>query len=315
MMADALFSDATTHKIPLTGRQIRLMRLAGAASLSVALTLVLLKLWAWFATGSVALLGSLADSLLDLLASLITFVAVRYAVEPPDREHRFGHGKLEAVAGIVQAMIVSVSSVYVGVQAVLRLLNPEKIASPGVGAAVMGVSLLLTFGLITVQHYVVGKTRSLAIKADAVHYRADVLTNIAVLLAIYLNYSLDWYLADPLLGLIIVALILWSVKTIVTEATDVLLDRELSAEARASIRSIAAEHPAVLGVHDIRTRSSGAAQFIQFHLELESSISLSEAHGICDEVESAVHREFPRADVLIHADPFGLEESPPHWDR
>jgi ferrous-iron efflux pump FieF len=240
---------------------------------------------------------------------------VRFAVEPPDREHRFGHGKLEAVAGIVQAMIVTASSVYVSFQAVERLLHPEKIGALGVGMGVMGIALLLTTVLVGVQHYVVTRTRSLAIKADSTHYRADLLTNLAVMLAMFLNYSLGWYLADPLLGLVIVGLILWSVKTIAVEAIDVLLDRELSNEARAAVRKIASSHPAVLGVHDIRTRSSGAAQFIQFHLELESSLSLSEAHRICDEVETDVQKAFPRADVLIHADPFGLEESPPRWER
>lgn len=307
-------SGGARQRMALTIRQIRLMRVAGGASVLVALILVGLKTWAWLATDSVALLSSLADSLLDLIASLITFLAVRFAVEPPDREHRFGHGKLEAVASIVQAMIVTASSVYVGYQAVLRLLHPEKIGALGIGTSVMAVALLLTVALVGVQQYVVNRTRSLAIKADSTHYRADVLTNVAVILAMFLNYTLGWYLADPLLGLVIVGLILWSVKTIAIEAIDVLLDRELSSDARASIRQIAAEHPAVLGVHDIRTRSSGAAQFIQFHLELESSMSLNQAHRICDEVEIAIQKAFPRADVLIHADPFGLEESRPHWD-
>lgn len=307
--------DSPRQRSALSARQVRLMRTAGGASVLVALILVGLKLWAWFATDSVALLGSLADSLLDLIASLITFLAVRFAVEPPDREHRFGHGKLEAIAGLVQAMIIAVSSVYVAAEAVLRLLHPERIGALGVGTAVMGISLLLTIALVSVQQYVVSRTRSLAIKADSTHYRADVATNVAVILAMFLNYRLGWYLADPLLGLVIVALILWSVKNIAVESVDVLLDRELSGGVRASIREIAAGHPAVLGVHDIRTRSSGSAQFIQFHLELESSLSLSQAHRICDEVEIEVQRAFPRADVLIHADPFGLEESRPHWDR
>lgn len=305
----------TQQRPVLSGREVRLMRIAGGASVLVALILVGLKLWAWFATDSVALLGSLTDSLLDLIASLITFLAVRFAVEPPDREHRFGHGKLEAIAGLVQAMIIAVSSVYVAAEAVLRLLHPERIGALGIGTAVMGISLLLTIALVSVQQYVVSRTRSLAIKADSTHYRADVATNVAVILAMFLNYSLGWYLADPVLGLVIVALILWSVKNIAVESVDVLLDRELSGDVRASIREIAAGHPAVLGVHDIRTRSSGAAQFIQFHLELEASISLSQAHRICDEVEVEVQRAFPRADVLIHADPFGLQESRPHWDR
>lgn len=286
----------------------RLMQLAGAASVSVATALVALKVWAWLATGSVALLSSLADSVLDLFASIITFYALRVAAAPADREHRFGHGKSEAIAGLAQTLIITASALYVGVQAVLRLIEPAQITAPGVGIGVMVASLGLTILLVAFQHFVIRETQSLAISADAVHYQADILTNIAVLAAIGTNYWLGWYVADPILGLVVVGLILGSVRKIAIAAIDVLLDRELPAEVRRSIREAAQEHPAVRGVHDIRTRSAGVAEFIQFHLELDPEITLSDAHRISDEVEDAIKRRFPRAEIIIHADPHGINE-------
>ena len=292
----------------LSAEQIRLMRMAGAASVAVATILIGLKLWAWLATDSVSLLGSLADSLLDVIASLITFFAVRVAVAPPDYEHRFGRGKSEAIAGLMQAVIVLGSAVYVATEAFIRLSAPAQISAPFVGITVMVVSVLLTLLLLGFQRYVISKTGSLAISADATHYKADILTNVGVLAAIYLNYGLGWYVADPLLGLLIVGVIFVSVRTIAIQAVDVLLDRELPPQVHKSIFELAANHSAVLGVHDIRTRSSGARQFIQFHLELDPDMTLTEAHEICDEVERRLLERFPSAEVLIHADPFGLFE-------
>ena len=275
----------------------------------VATTLIALKIWAWLTTDSVAMLSSLADSLLDLIASLITFFAVRVAVTPPDREHRFGHGKSEGIASFAQALIVSGSALYVGGQAIARLLAPTEVAEPVVGLAVVLATLVLTIALVAFQTYVIRQTGSLAISADAVHYKADILTAFAVLAAILLNAQLGWYVADPLLGLAIVGLILISVRTIALEALDVLLDRELPTQTRREIRAIAARHAAVRGVHDIRTRSAGATQFIQLHLELDPQLTLKEVHVICSEVEGQVLASFPRAEVLIHADPYGYPDS------
>ena len=284
------------------------MRLAGSVSVSVAFVLVALKAWAWYATGSVALLSSLADSILDFLASLIIFFAVRFALEPADREHRFGHGKLEAIAGLAQAMVITGSAIYVGVQAVSRLLAPQPIAAPAIGTGVMIVSLLMTITLVAFQRHIVSQTGSIAIGADAAHYQADVLTNIAVLAAIGFSTFFDWHLADPLLGLLVVVLILVSVRAIVIKSFDILLDHELTPAARREISTIASAHEAVKGVHDLRTRSSGIAQFIQFHLELSPELTLAEAHEITDQVENAVRQRFPKAEVIIHADPFGIAE-------
>jgi ferrous-iron efflux pump FieF len=304
----ALRARGENRRTPLDARQIRLMRIGSVASIVVALSLIVLKLWAWFSTDSVALLSSLADSLLDLLASMITFVAVRVAVEPPDREHRFGHGKSEGVAGIMQALIITLSAAFVAFRAISRLIQPVPIAAPGIGYAVMIVSFVLTGGLIALQSYVIRHTASLAISSDAAHYKADLLTNLAVIVAIYLSTQLGWLIADPILGLLIVMLIVVSVRSIASEAIDMLLDRELPTEERRKIAQLVTAHSAVFGVHDIRTRSAGAAQFIQFHIELDKRLTLAQAHMISDEVEEAVKGAFPAAEIIIHADPYGIEE-------
>jgi ferrous-iron efflux pump FieF len=287
----------------------RLMRLASFASVGVACTLMLLKGWAWLVTDSVALLGSLVDSFLDLIASLITLLAIRVAISPADKEHRFGHGKSEGIASLVQALIVTASAVYVGGKAVVRLAAPSAITQPSVGIAVMLVSLVLTISLVGFQRHVVRRTDSLAVSADSLHYRADILTNLGVLAAIFFSSRFGLYIVDPVLGLLIAGVILYSVRSIFREALDILLDRELPSSERKRIREIACGHPAVLGLHDLRTRSAGSAQFIQFHLELDPALTLTEAHDISDEVELDVQRNFPRAEILIHADPYGLPES------
>jgi len=301
-------SDATQNREPLTPRQIRLIRSAGLASVCIALSLVALKIFAWLATGSIAMLSSLADSVLDLLASSMTLIAVRFALEPADREHRFGHGKLEAVAGLAQALIILASAGYVAFQAIVRLITPVAVSEPGVGMLVMIASLVLTIGLVLFQTYVVRKTGSIAIGADELHYRVDVLTNVAVLIAIGASSWLGWHRADPLLGLVVVVAILGGVRAIVLRSLDILLDRELSAEAREEIIAIARRHEEVLGVNDLRTRTSGTHEFIQFHLELNPTLSLLRVHEITDEVEVEVMQRFPRAEVIIHADPYGIEE-------
>jgi ferrous-iron efflux pump FieF len=293
---------------PLTPEQIRLIRTAGAASVGVASILVVLKLWAWLATGSIAMLGSLADSVLDLLASTMTLVAVRFALEPADREHRFGHGKLEAIAGLVQSLIILGSAGYVGFEAVKRLLDPAAILEPGVGSIVIVISLALTISLVIYQRAVVSQTASIAIGADAMHYKADVLTNLTVLAAIAASAWFDWHRADPVLGLVVVVVILSSVRAIVLQSLDVLLDRELPAVRRKEILEIAKRHNDVLGVHDLRTRTSGTHDFIQFHIELRPELSLARVHEISDQVETDVMESFPRAEVIIHADPYGIVE-------
>ena len=208
----------------------------------------------------------------------------------------------------MQAVIITGSAGYVCFRAIERLLAPMPVERPAIGVGVMLASLVLTIGLVTFQRIVVKRTGSLAIAADALHYRADILTNVAVLVAILLSSQSGLHIVDPLLGLLVVVLILWSVVTIAREALDVLLDRELPDSDRYRIEKIARAHPEVRGLHDMRTRSSGMAQFIQFHLELDPKINLSDAHTICDAVAGEVRQRYPAAEVLIHADPYGLDE-------
>lgn len=285
----------------------RLLTFAGSASVSVAVALIALKLWAWWTTHSVALLSSFADSLLDLAASLITLSALRFAMTPADAEHRFGHGKFEALAGMAQAVIISGSAAFVAWRVIERFINPAPIAAPEVGFFVVGISFVLTAVLVFFQAWVVRRTGSLAVKADAAHYKADLLTTIALAGALYFSTQLGWLYADPIFGALVVLLILASVREIVSVALHDLLDHELPEDDRAAIEQIALAHASVLGVHDIRTRSSGADQFIQFHLELDSRLTLEQAHAISDDVEAQVSEAYPAAEVLIHADPTGSE--------
>ncbi len=285
-----------------------LPRLASYASLTVALTLVITKIWAWMATGSIALLSSLVDSFLDVLASAITVIAVRVALQPADAEHRFGHGKAEGLAALAQALIIAGSAIYVFSEAIGRIVEPEAVREPEVGIGIMALSILLTFALVSFQRHVVNKTGSMAISADAAHYRTDLIINAGVALAIPIAAWTGLVLVDPLVGIMIAIYILWTTYEIASEALDVLLDRELPAEERERIYAIAMNHEEVHGFHDLRTRFGGNHYFIQFHLELKPNTSLLETHRILDEVEDEVRAAYPNSDIIVHADPLGFEE-------
>jgi len=286
----------------------KLRRRASYASISVALTLVATKIWAWLATGSISVLSSLVDSFLDVLASSITVVAVYYAMQPADSEHRFGHGKAEGLAALAQSLIITLSAIYVGTEAVERLANPQAIGNPGVGVGVMGVSIALTLALVAYQRYVVRITGSMAIAADSVHYEADLAVNLGVIVAVILAGWTNWSLIDPLVGLGIAAYILWTTFGIATRALDVLLDRELPPQDRERIRDLAIAHPDVHGFHDLRTRFGGSTYFIQFHLELKPDTTLLDAHRIMDSVEDAIHEIYPKCEIIVHTDPLGVDE-------
>ncbi|RMH83989.1 cation diffusion facilitator family transporter [Pseudomonas sp. AOB-7] len=285
----------------------RLMRLATAAALAVALSLVLAKAIAWWLSGSVSLLAGLTDSLLDSAASLINLVAVHFALQPADEDHRYGHGKAEALAGLGQSLFIGISAVLVGIQGVQRLLAPQPLAAEGLGIAVMLLSLALTVALLLFQRHVVRETGSTAIHADSLHYRSDILLNGSILLALLLA-SLGWQRGDALFAVGIAGYILWSAVSILREAVAVLMDQELAPEISTRMHLLACSVPGVLGAHDLRTRISGTRWFVQLHLELPGEISLSQAHAHCVAVEAAIRSEFPRAEVLVHADPPELVE-------
>ena len=289
-------------------RAARLMRLATYASVSTAILLVAAKLAAWIATDSVAMLSALVDSGLDVLASVVNLLAVRQALQPADREHRFGHGNAEALAGLGQAAFIAGSAVFLLFQAVRRLASPEAVENSGIGIAVMVLAIVATLALVTFQRYVVRQTGSVAIAADSLHYASDLLLNASVIAALILSATFGWRSADPIFAIGIAALVAFSAWRIVRMAFDTLMDREFSDDLRERIRSIALSHPEVRDMHDLRTRKSGTNSFIQLHLDLDVDISLLRAHEIADAVEAKIREAFPEAEVMIHQDPEGIAE-------
>jgi ferrous-iron efflux pump FieF len=286
----------------------RLKKVAAIASVGVAGVLICAKAVAYFATGSVSLLSTLVDSLLDLAASTINLIAIRHAAQPADREHRFGHGKAEPLAGLGQSTFIAGSAVFLLVQAGERLAAGEPVSNEAIGIAVMVLSIVLTLGLVLFQRSVIRKTGSLAIGADALHYRSDLLVNLGVIGALLLSTQLGWRLADPLFAMGVAIYILYNAWRIFCGSFNLLMDRELPEPDRAKIRTIASAHPSVISIHDLRTRSSGTQAFIQFHLELDGNLTLIDAHTISDSVMREVERAFPNAEVLIHEDPHGIPE-------
>ena len=289
-------------------RTARLMRLATYASVSTAVLLVAVKIAAWIATDSVAILSTLIDSVLDVLASLVNLYAVRQALQPADREHRFGHGKAEALAGLGQSAFVAGSAVFLLIEAARRLIRPEAVENSGIGIAVMVLAIAATLALVSFQRYVVRETGSVAISADSLHYRSDLVLSVSVIAALILSTSVGWQSADPIFAIGIAAVVLYSAWRILQTALDNLMDREFPDDVREQIRTIALGHPEVRDMHDLRTRKSGTDSFIQFHLDLAADISLVRAHEIADAVELKVREAFPEAEVIIHQDPEGVRE-------
>jgi len=286
----------------------RLNLLAAIASVGVAATLICAKLAIWIVTGSVAVLGTLIDSGLDAIASIVTFLSVRQAAQPPDHAHRYGHGKAEAIGALIQAGFVLGSAFFLANEAVRRLVSPQPVTQGGVAVAVLLLAILLTMALIGFQRFVVRRTGSIAISADSLHYRSDLFTNLAVIAAMILVEATGWPVVDPLVGLGIVGLLLYSAVGVARRALDMLMDRELSAETRARIRRLALGHPKAHDVHDLRTRQAGSDVFIELHLELDGDLDLEQAHAITHEVEARIRAAFPEADILVHQEPAGLED-------
>lgn len=280
----------------------RLLRLATNASLGVASILIVSKAVAWWLSGSVSLLAGLADSMLDGVASFLNLLAVRYALRPADDDHRYGHGKAEALAGMAQALFIGGSAVLIGVQAVERLKNPTPLGDATVGIVVMLLSLGLTVALLMVQARVVRLTGSTAVRADSLHYRSDLLLNASILVALVLA-RFGWPQVDAYFGLGIALYILWSALQIARESSAILMDKELPGEVSEQMMTLVCAVPGVQGAHDLRTRVSGNHWFVQVDLELPGTLTLTEAHVLCDAAAAAIRREYPKAEVLVHADP------------
>lgn len=279
-------------------------------AVAVAVALVALKAGAWLASGSVALLASLADSSLDLIASLITFFAVRYAVAPPDAEHRFGHGKAEAFASLMQAGLVFASAALVGRESIASLLNPQPISHGGWAMGVMVASILLTGLLVTAQTRVLRQTQSVAVSGDRAHYVSDLASNLAVLAGIVGAALLGLNRLDGVAGLVVSGLLIWAAIGVFRQAADQLMDHELPEAQRALIVRLMTQDPRLSDIHQLRTRASGPYVHIQMHADLDPALSLEAAHQVIVEAEHRLLAHFPAADILIHADPRGHAE--PH---
>ena len=293
----------------------RLRRMATYASVAVAAVLIAVKFAAWLETGSVALLSSLVDSLLDAVASLVNLVAVRHAMSPADREHRFGHGKAEPLAVLGQSAFITGSAMLLLAEAVRRLISPARIENPPAGIAVMMFSIVVTIGLVLYQRHVVRRTGSIAITADELHYRSDVVLNLSVIAALVLGSALDLPILDPLFGAAIGIWIVYSAVRLARLSLIQLMDHELPDDEREKIRAIAQSHPDVVAAHDLRTRVAGPTAFIQIHIEMNGTLSLIRAHEISDEVEAELRAAYPNAEVMIHQDPEGIEEARSHFPR
>ncbi|AKJ43533.1 CDF family cation-efflux transporter FieF [Pragia fontium] len=280
----------------------RLVKTAALCATTVATALLIIKVVAWWLTGSVSLLAALVDSLVDIAASLTNLLVVRYALQPADHQHTFGHGKAESLAALAQSMFISGSAIFLFLTGFQHLVNPQPLKAAGVGIGVTIVSLITTLCLVAFQRWVVRKTQSQAVRADMLHYQSDIFMNGAILAA--LGFSLYGFLhADAIFALAIGCYILYSALRMAYDAVQTLLDRALPDEERQEIMNIALSWPGIQGAHDLRTRQSGPTRFIQLHVEMDDNLPLIEAHKIADNVEQDILRRFPNSEVIIHQDP------------
>ncbi|QEX23825.1 iron transporter [Hypericibacter adhaerens] len=304
-------SDATaglSNGPKLPPEAARLMRLATYASMATAVILILAKAVAYLLTDSVSMLSTLLDSLLDAAASLVNLLAVRHALTPADREHRFGHGKAEALSGLGQSAFIAGSALFLFFESAGRLVTPQPVVHGAVGIGVMLFSMAMTFVLVLFQRSVIRRTGSIAVSADSLHYVGDIAANLAVLAALVLSSQFGWERSDPIFAIGVAFYIILTAWQIARGSFDMLMDREMPDEERQQIRAIVMANPRVRNMHDLRTRRSGPHRFIQFHLEMDPAMRLTEAHELSDEVEAAVLKAFPTAEVIIHEDPEGVNE-------
>lgn len=294
----------------MTDARASLTRSAAYASIAMALFLAVLKGWASWRTGSTAMLGSLADTALDLVASVATLIGVWVAAMPADRNHRFGHGKAEALAAMFQVFLITLSAGAIAFRGILRLAEGGETQAADAGIAVSLVAILATLALVAWQRHVVTRTGSVAIQADSVHYQSDLLLNFAVIAALVLDQYLGFTSADPLFGLAIALWLLWNAWKASSNALDHLMDREWPDEKRSAFVERAARHPELAKMHDLRTRTSGAQDFAQFHVDLPAEMSVREAHDVIEGVEADLLEAFPGTEILIHIDPEGHVDEP-----
>lgn len=295
---------------PLIQDSAALTRWVTLLSVMTASVLIAIKGAAWAMSGSVAMLATLADSVLDLTASAVTFAAVRYAARAPDSEHRFGHGKAEAFAGLLQAGLVLASAGLIAREAIHRLLSPQPVEGGGVAMAVMAVSIALTGALVLAQTRVLRRTSSVAVRGDRLHYLSDLSSNAVVLLGLAAAAWLEAAWIDPVAALLVAVWFVWSAVRVFQGAGDQLMDRELPDRERSKVVAVMRQDPRVLGVHQLKTRESGPVLHIQAHVDLDPGLSFIEAHEVLAAVEQRLSAAYPAAEVILHPDPFGHAE--PH---
>jgi ferrous-iron efflux pump FieF len=295
--------QAKTAAAPLAGTALN--KSAAYASIAMATLLMGIKSWAAWTTGSTAMMGSLADTGLDLISSVATLAGVWIAGQPADRNHRFGHGKAEALSAMFQAVLIAFSALALGVHAVAQLFTQERTHAADTGIVVSGIAIGATLALLAWQRQVIRRTGSIAIATDHVHYQADLLVNVAVILALVLDQFAGLAHADPLFGLGIAGWLGWGAWQASQQAIIQLMDREWPSEKKAHFLEVLGRHPELRGVHDLRTRTSGNQDFVQFHVWVDGNMSVRHAHRVMDELEAKIAEEFPEVEVLIHPDPEG----------
>jgi ferrous-iron efflux pump FieF len=288
---------------PMPGTSLN--KSAAYASIAMAAALMVIKSWAAWTTGSTAMMGSLADTGLDLISSIATLAGVWIAGQPADRNHRFGHGKAEALSAMFQAVLIAFSALALGVHAVAQLFTHERTHAADAGIFVSGIAIGATLVLLVWQRHVIRRTGSIAIATDHVHYQADLLVNVAVILALVLDQLAGLAHADPLFGLGIAGWLGWGAWQASQQAIIQLMDREWPLEKKAHFLEVLSRHPELRGVHDLRTRTSGNRDFVQFHVWVDGNMSVRHAHRVMDELEAKIAEEFPEVEVLIHPDPEG----------
>ncbi|MDX5983568.1 cation diffusion facilitator family transporter [Sphingomonas echinoides] len=295
---------------------------AAIASVAMAIFLIALKSYAAWSTGSIAMLGSLADSGLDLLASAVTLYGVRLAAQPADHDHRFGHGKAESLAALFQVMLITASAAGIAWRAIVALGSREPTQGAEFGIGVSLIAIVATVILLAYQRAVIRRTGSVAIVADNVHYQSDVLLNGSVIVALVLDQYLGWRSADPIFGIVIAVWLAYGAFRASSNAIDHLMDKEWPEAMRAEFIEVAARQPGIKGIHDFRTRHAGTHDFAQFHMEVPGDITVAQAHKVVEGVERALHKAFPKVEVLIHLDPEGHVDTDnplveadvtPHW--
>jgi len=301
--------DLTVKQTEITPANKILVKTATYGAVVVAALLIGAKFFAWMRTDSISMQASLIDSLLDIVASIINLLVVSQAIKPADKEHRFGHGKAEALGGLGQSTFIAGSAVWLIIDALHRLIDPHPLQESHIGTIVIIIAIILTSLLVAYQRYVIKRTRSLAIAADSLHYLGDLYTNLGVLASLNITAYFGWIRFDALVGAGIALYILYTSWVIGRKSLDVLMDRELPDTARHQIIEIALAHPKVWGIHDLRTRSAGLQDFIQMHLDMDEQLSLLEAHEVANDVELAISKAFPHAEIIIHQDPIPHPEA------